>query len=165
MAQAILGNSPVGQAFFYVFQLSTALILAVAANTGFSAFPMLAFNMAKNKYMPHMYMEKGDRLGYSNGILTLAIGAIVLLLIFDGQTESLIPLLYHWGLHSFCPFSNRDGHSLETSISKKGFLKYSLANILGAAICYGIVLILLLFRLSEIWPFFPIIGLFYFGCS
>ena len=88
MAQVILGNSPVGKAFFYVFQLSTALILAVAANTGFSAFPMLAFNMAKNKYMPHMYMEKGDRLGYSNGILTLAIGAIVLLLIFDGQTEA-----------------------------------------------------------------------------
>ena len=53
------GIPPVGQAFFYVFQLSTALILAVAANTGFSAFPMLAFNMAKNKYMPHMYMEKG----------------------------------------------------------------------------------------------------------
>ena len=102
MAQAILGNSPVGQAFFYVFQLSTALILAVAANTGFSAFPMLAFNMAKNKYMPHMYMEKGDRLGYSNGILTLAIGAIVLLLIFDGQTESLIPL-YTIGV--FIPFA------------------------------------------------------------
>ena len=60
MAQAILGNSPVGQAFFYVFQLSTALILAVAANTGFSAFPVLSYNMAKNKYMPHMYMEKGD---------------------------------------------------------------------------------------------------------
>ena len=119
MAQAILGNSPVGQAFFYVFQLSTALILAVAANTGFSAFPMLAFNMAKNKYMPHMYMEKGDRLGYSNGILTLAIGAIVLLLIFDGQTESLIPLYTIGGLHSFCPFSNRDGDPLETPISKR----------------------------------------------
>ena len=58
--------------------------------------------MAKNKYMPHMYMEKGDRLGYSNGILTLAIGAIVLLLIFDGQTESLIPL-YTIGV--FIPFA------------------------------------------------------------
>mgnify|MGYP000057845901 FL=1 len=52
--------------------------------------------------MPHMYMEKGDRLGYSNGILTLAIGAIVLLLIFDGQTESLIPL-YTIGV--FIPFA------------------------------------------------------------
>lgn len=158
MAQAILGNSPVGQAFFYVFQLSTALILAVAANTGFSAFPMLAFNMAKNKYMPHMYMEKGDRLGYSNGILTLAIGAIVLLLIFDGQTESLIPL-YTIGV--FIPFAlSQTGMVIHWKRQyQKGFLKYSLANILGAAICYGIVLILLLFRLSEIWPFFPIIGL------
>ena len=158
MAQAILGNSPVGQAFFYVFQLSTALILAVAANTGFSAFPMLAFNMAKNKYMPHMYMEKGDRLGYSNGILTLAIGAIVLLLIFDGQTESLIPL-YTIGV--FIPFAlSQTGMVIHWKRQyQKGFLKYSLANILGAAICYGIVLILLLFRLREIWPFFPIIGL------
>ena len=158
MAQAILGNSPVGKAFFYVFQLSTALILAVAANTGFSAFPMLAFNMAKNKYMPHMYMEKGDRLGYSNGILTLAIGAIVLLLIFDGQTESLIPL-YTIGV--FIPFAlSQTGMVIHWKRQyQKGFLKYSLANILGAAICYGIVLILLLFRLREIWPFFPIIGL------
>ena len=53
--------------------------------------------------MPHMYMEKGDRLGYSNGILTLAIGAIVLLLIFDGQTESLIPL-YTIGVFIPLPF-------------------------------------------------------------
>ena len=59
MAQAILGTSAFGRILFYVFQLSTALILAVAANTGFSAFPMLSYNMAKNKYMPHMYMEKG----------------------------------------------------------------------------------------------------------
>ena len=121
MAQAILGNSPVGQAFFYVFQLSTAL-------------------------------------GYSNGILTLAVGAIVLLLIFDGQTESLIPL-YTIGV--FIPFAlSQTGMVIHWKRQyQKGFLKYSLANILGAAICYGIVLILLLFRLGEIWPFFPIIGL------
>ena len=79
---------------------------------------MLAFNMAKNKYMPHMYMEKGDRLGYSNGILTLAIGAIVLLLIFDGQTESLIPL-YTIGV--FIPFalSQTGMVIIETPISKR----------------------------------------------
>ena len=82
MAQGILGNSFLGHLGYYTFQFSTALILAVAANTGFSAFPMLAYNMAKNKYMPHLFMEKGDRLGYSNGILTLAFGAMILLLIF-----------------------------------------------------------------------------------
>ena len=58
MAQGILGNSFLGHLGYYTFQFSTALILAVAANTGFSAFPMLAYNMAKNKYMPHLFMEK-----------------------------------------------------------------------------------------------------------
>ena len=46
MAREILGQSWIGSILFYVFQFSTAMILAVAANTGFSAFPMLSFNMA-----------------------------------------------------------------------------------------------------------------------
>ena len=125
MAREILGYSWIGSILFYIFQFSTAMILAVAANTGFSAFPMLSFNMAKNKYMPHMYLEKGARMGYSNGILTLAIGAIT-----------------HW-IREY----------------GKGFWKHSLANILGALICYAIVLILFLFRLGDIWPFFPIIAI------
>lgn len=156
MAQAILGNSPIGRLLFYIFQLSTALILAVAANTGFSAFPMLSYNMAKNKYMPHMYMEKGARLGYSNGILTLAIGAIFLLLIFNGNTERLIPL-YTIGV--FVPFAlSQTGMVVHWRKQYgKHFLKHSVTNILGAAICYTIVAILLLFRLRDIWPFFPII--------
>ncbi len=112
MAKGILGDSFFGHASYYLFQFSTALILAVAANTGFSAFPMLSYNMAKNKYMPHLFMEKGDRLGYSNGILTLAFGAMILLLIFNGNTERLIPL-YTIGV--FVPFalSQTDDSSLE----------------------------------------------------
>ena len=89
MAKGILGDSALGQIVYYLFQFSTALILAVAANTGFSAFPMLAYNMAKNKYMPHLFMEKGDRLGYSNGILTLAFGAIILLSEFSSPLHFL----------------------------------------------------------------------------
>lgn len=156
MAQAILGSSPLGRILFYIFQLSTALILAVAANTGFSAFPVLSYNMAKNKYMPHMYMEKGDRLSYSNGIFTLAFGAIALLWIFKGNTERLIPL-YTIGV--FVPFALSQTGMVVHWKKKfgKDFLKHSVANILGAVICYGIVLILLLFRLGDIWPFFPII--------
>jgi len=156
MAQGILGNSFLGHLGYYTFQFSTALILAVAANTGFSAFPMLAYNMAKNKYMPHLFMEKGDRLGYSNGILTLAFGAMILLLIFNGNTERLIPL-YTIGV--FVPFALSQTGMIRHWKKEKGtnFLKPALANILGAIICYAIVLILLFFRLSDIWPFFPII--------
>ena len=156
MAQGILGNSFLGHLGYYIFQFSTALILAVAANTGFSAFPMLAYNMAKNKYMPHLFMEKGDRLGYSNGILTLAFGAMILLLIFNGNTERLIPL-YTIGV--FVPFALSQTGMIRHWKKEKGanFLKPALANIIGAIICYTIVLILLFFRLSDIWPFFPII--------
>ncbi|WP_423214073.1 APC family permease [Streptococcus equinus] len=156
IAQRIFGNSPIGNTLFYIFQLSTALILAVAANTGFSAFPMLSFNMAKNKYMPHLFMEKGARLGYSNGIITLAVGAIALLCIFNGSTERLIPL-YTIGV--FIPFAlSQTGMVIHWKRQfGQGYLKHSIANILGAIICYLIILILLVFRIGEIWPFFPII--------
>ena len=97
-----IGKAVFGQnILYYLLQFATALILAVAANTGFSAFPVLAYNLAKDKFMPHMYMDRGDRLGYSNGILTLA-GSIVLLLIFQGSTERLIPL---YSIGVFIPFA------------------------------------------------------------
>ncbi|MGT2832971.1 APC family permease [Streptococcus halotolerans] len=156
IAQAVFGHSALGQAFFYIFQLSTAMILAVAANTGFSAFPVLAYNMAKNKYMPHLYLEKGARLGYSNGIITLAVGAIFLLFLFNGSTEALIPL-YTIGV--FIPFAlAQTGMIIHwKKLSSKCYLKKAAANIIGAIICYGIISILLAFRLGDIWPFFPII--------
>src|SRR5699024_72668 len=99
IALAILGGHGMG---FYLLQLSTAIFLAVDADTGVSAFPFLAFNMAKDKYMPHAFMDRGDRLGYSNGIISLAVGAIILILIFHGQTNSLIPL---YAVGVFVPFT------------------------------------------------------------
>ncbi len=157
IAKGIFGQSPLGNAFFYVFQLSTALILAVAANTGFSAFPMLSFNMAKNKFMPHLFMEKGQRLGYSNGIIALALGSLILLLIFEGSTEALIPL-YTIGV--FVPFAlSQTGMIVHWKRTiGRGFLRKSIANIIGASICYMIVAILLVTRIGDIWPFFPIVG-------
>ena len=157
IAKGVFGNSAIGNGLFYIFQLSTALILAVAANTGFSAFPMLSFNMAKNKYMPHLFMEKGQRLGYSNGIIALALGSVILLFVFHGSTEALIPL-YTIGV--FIPFAlSQTGMIVHWKKTiGRGFWKYSIANVLGAFICYVIIGILLIFRLPDIWPFFPIIG-------
>ncbi len=73
MAKGILRDSALSQIVYCLF--STAPNLTVAANTGFSAFPMLAYNMARApEYMP-LFMEK-EIVGYSNGILTLAFGAM-----------------------------------------------------------------------------------------
>lgn len=98
LAMNILGHN----AGYYFVQATTVMILVLAANTGFTAFPMLAASMAKDKYMPRMFSVRGDRLGYSNSIITLGVGAILLIIIFDGKTENLIPL---YAVGVFIPFT------------------------------------------------------------
>ena len=150
-----IGKAVFGQnILYYLLQFATALILAVAANTGFSAFPVLAYNLAKDKFMPHMYMDRGDRLGYSNGILTLAAGSIVLLLIFQGSTERLIPL---YSIGVFIPFAlSQSGMVVKWRKETKNWLPKSIANIVGAFISFTIIAILFIYRLGDIWPFFII---------
>ncbi|HAP8015578.1 TPA: APC family permease [Enterococcus faecium] len=158
--------SQIGKAVFghgilyYVLQFATALILAVAANTGFSAFPVLAYNLAKDKFMPHMYQDRGDRLGYSNGIITLALGSIVLLFIFHGSTERLIPL---YSIGMFIPFAlSQTGMVVKWKKEGKRWLSKSIANITGAFISYAIIAILFVYRLGDIWPFFIIMPIVMF---
>ena len=150
IGKAVFGHG----ALYYVLQFATALILAVAANTGFSAFPVLAYNLAKDKFMPHMYQDRGDRLGYSNGIMTLAFGSIIPLFIFHGSTERLIPL---YSIGVFIPFAlSQTGMVVKWKKEGKNWLGKSIANITGAFISYAIIAILFVYRLGDIWPFFII---------
>ncbi|APT18076.1 MULTISPECIES: APC family permease [Amylolactobacillus] len=141
--------------FYYLVQFATAFILTVAANTGFSAFPVLAFNLAKDKFMPHNYMDRGDRLGYSNGILTLAIGSGILIVMFGGDVSRLIPL-YAAGV--FIPFTlSQTGMILKWWHERpKNWVWSATANLVGALISFAILVILFTYRLAEIWPFFVI---------
>ena len=77
---------------FVTFAASTALILFLAANTSFNAFPRLAAILAEDGYMPRQFSFRGDRLAYSWGIVLLAAIAFGLLAAFGGDTHSLIPL-------------------------------------------------------------------------
>ena len=77
---------------FYLFQACTFLILALAANTAFAGFPMLASLMAKDGFLPRYLALRGDRLVFSNGIVLLGVLAGFLLVIFGGITTRLIPL-------------------------------------------------------------------------
>ena len=81
-----------GSALFVIFAASTALILFLAANTSFNAFPRLAAILAEDGYMPRQFSFRGDRLAYSWGIVLLAAIAFFLLWAFGGDTHSLIPL-------------------------------------------------------------------------
>ena len=81
-----------GSPLYYLFQASTALILFLAANTSFNAFPRLAALLALDGYLPRQFAFRGDRLAFSYGIVILAAVAAVLLISFGGDTHALIPL-------------------------------------------------------------------------
>ena len=81
-----------GSPLFYLFAAATALILFLAANTSFAAFPRLSAILASDDYMPRQFRFRGDRLAYSWGIVLLAAVAFVILWTFGGDTHALIPL-------------------------------------------------------------------------
>src|SRR4029077_3817151 len=89
VASTVYGSGSLG---FYLFQAFTALILILAANTSYNAFPRLAAMLAHDNFMPRQFAFRGDRLAYTLGIAILAGAAIFLLVAFGGDTHNLIPL-------------------------------------------------------------------------
>jgi amino acid transporter len=82
-----------GRGFLYFcVQMSTMLILVLAANTAYSDFPRLASIVARDGYLPRQFANQGDRLAFSNGIVALSLFAGILLALFKGDTHALIPL-------------------------------------------------------------------------
>lgn len=77
---------------YFVVQFATLLILVLAANTSFADFPRLSSILARDGFMPHQFAFRGDRLAFTTGITVLALLSIVLLVVFNGNTEALINL-------------------------------------------------------------------------
>ena len=77
---------------YFLVQIATMLILVLAANTAYADFPRLASILARDRYVPRQLMNQGDRLAFSNGIIGLSVFAGILLVIYAGDTHSLIPL-------------------------------------------------------------------------
>jgi amino acid transporter len=89
VASVVFGGDSIG---FYLFQSFTALLLFLAANTSFNAFPRLGAVLAMDGYFPRQFSFRGDRLAFSMGIIALGLIAASLVVIFGGQTHALIPL-------------------------------------------------------------------------
>src|SRR5204863_10117450 len=89
LARAVFGGRGVA---YYTVQAATMLILVLAANTAYADFPRLGSILARDRYMPRQFMNQGDRLAFSNGIVGLSVFAAVLLVLFGGDTHALIPL-------------------------------------------------------------------------
>ena len=81
-----------GTFLYYALQGATTLILILAANTAYADFPRLASFVARDRFMPRQFMNQGDKLAFSNGIIALSVVACGLIWIFGGDTHRLIPL-------------------------------------------------------------------------
>jgi amino acid transporter len=77
---------------FYVVQFFTAAILILAANTAYQDFPRLSSILARDRYMPRQFVNRGDRLVFSNGIVVLAIASSIIILAFEADLTRLIQL-------------------------------------------------------------------------
>jgi amino acid transporter len=91
IAHTVFDNTGIAW-FYYVVQISTAIILILAANTAFAGFPQLSAMLARDRFLPRQLASVGDRLVYANGIVILALVSAILLVIFQGNVYELIPL-------------------------------------------------------------------------
>jgi amino acid transporter len=89
IARHTFGGANLG---YYYIQFATMGILVLGANTAYSDFPRLSYFLARDRFMPRQFTFRGDRLAFSTGILTLGILACVVIAIYDGEVEPLIPL-------------------------------------------------------------------------
>jgi amino acid transporter len=77
---------------YYAVQTATLLILVLAANTSYADFPRLSSILARDRFVPRQFANQGDRLVFSNGILVLSGFAVILIVVFGGDTHALLPL-------------------------------------------------------------------------
>jgi hypothetical protein len=140
-----------GRDFMYFFiQGTTALILILAANTGYSAFPLLAVNLAKDKFIPRMFLLRGDRLGYSNGIIILGLASILLIVFFRAETEHLIPL---YAVGVFLPFTLSQSGMMVKWLREKpqGWVPKFIINSVGAVISFVVTMMFFITKFNQVW--------------
>jgi amino acid transporter len=89
-AQVVFGSGPFGHALFLLVQMATLLILYTGGNTSFNGFPFLASFVAGDRFLPRQLTKRGHRLTFSNGIIVLAVVAIILLVVTKSNVTSLV---------------------------------------------------------------------------
>lgn len=89
IAIAVFGSGSIG---FYVVQVFTAAILILAANTAYQDFPRLASILSRDRYLPSQFVNRGDRLVFSNGVLVLGLLSALMIYVFDANLNAVIGL-------------------------------------------------------------------------
>ncbi|GCE21385.1 APC family permease [Dictyobacter kobayashii] len=135
---------------FPIFQLSVLGILTLSAETSYADFPRLASLLARDKFLPSMFSFRGDRLAFSSGIIALAALSALLLVVFKGDTNSLINL---FAVGVFIAFTlSQSGmviHWWRLRASQKGWLRSMIINGTGALTTAIVALVVATMKFLE----------------
>jgi amino acid transporter len=132
-------TSRLGHAAFEFVQGATLVILILAANTSFADFPRLASFAAGDAFMPRQFMRRGHKLVFSNGILTLAGAATVLLVAFRANINSLIPL-YAIGVFISFTLSQAGMTRRHLRLREPGWRYGLVVNGIGTVVTFAVLL-------------------------
>lgn len=150
---------------YYWVQFFTAMILFLAANTGFQDFPRLSFFLARDSYLPRWLQNRGDRLVFSSGIIVLAIVSSIIVIVFRANEIAMLPL-YALGVMLSFSISQagmfhlmgriahlRPGEKIETEVTEihyEGGVKWKRAlNAAGALGTFAVFVILTTTKFVE----------------
>ena len=133
---------------YYAVQVTTAIILVMAANTSYSDLPLLLSLMANDGFVPRQFAKRGKRLSFSNGIILLWIAASLLIIVFQGETQALLPL---YAVGVFISFTlSQTGMFLKWYRGKKGhWVHKAVINGIGAIASLVTVIILGVVKFRE----------------
>ena len=175
MAQ--LGAAVFGQGswFFFVLQATTAAVLLLAANTAFNGFPLLTSVLAGDKFAPKALLTRGDRLVYSNGMLSLTLAALAMIIFFQASVTGLIQLyilgvftsftvgqvgmLKHW---SRLMKPKKDASAELNDAHRKEGISGLVVNGIGALMTFSVLIIVTLTKFTHgAWMVFVIMPILY----
>ena len=142
LTRAVMGHGW----FYYVTIGSVLLVVSLSANTAFADFPRLTRAIAGNNYLPHIFLLRGRRLLYSWGIYVLVALTAILLIVFGGVTDRLIPL---YAIGAFLAFTLSQAGMVVHWIKKGGSPVRMALNGLGAVATGITTLVVLVAKFAE----------------
>jgi amino acid transporter len=134
--------------FYYLTIASILFVLSLSANTAFADFPRLCRSISQNNYLPHAFGYRGRRLVYSYGIVVLAVLTCVLLVLFGGVTDKLIPL---YAVGAFLAFTLSQFGMVAHWRKNRGphWLKSAMVNGFGGFVTGVTVIVVLVAKFAE----------------
>jgi amino acid transporter len=139
LASWLVGASPAGRVFFYLFQAATLAILILAANTSYADFPRLASFAAGDSFLPRQFTKRGHRLVFSNGIITLSVAAAAVIVAFAANYNRMLPL-YAIGVFTSFTLSQAGMTRRHLRLREPGWRYGTVVNGLGALVTFVVLL-------------------------